>query len=513
MSKQVLDSVGSLSIPSEPPHIGNWFSSYAYESPVLRGIDDFQECDDSGGVGKRKRDDLGEEVDGRRNSLHCGENVASEGDIELPIKDWRASDNLSFSSVLSEPLDTKDCFSSFVPETPLLDDSDDFRVPESIDIGFNEDTSSKGCKTGINSKEEDNSAENRTNGKSHSLFFGVDVASKGLVRCTNSVADNKWFLLMLIFIFLYGLISEPPDIRNWFSSYVYESPKVDTIEDFTIPDHEKDLDDKVYMNEYSGSGELQDLRNSLVTAFIHDDEYQHQSVSKEAADGAKSTGVSNEMSLERINQHTPNYKTMQNCKYDSPRYDMVIKDKTKGEHLETISPQKNNCKVSCIINHSSYEGEKLYRHPIHRKDSAENSLKSEDSVEPADDVQPKNSSETSVLSQKLSKRQAEEITDKENHKNDSRENGFRSTRKGRNNQVHKESPLPRPAAVQSPLSGVTVASNCHRHGLTRKALAETTNMNPSALETTGKWRCPQRTKPYVGPPLKQLRLERWVRRA
>lgn len=85
---------------------------------------------------------------------------------------------------------------------------------------------------------------------------------------------------MLIFIFLYGLISEPPDIRNWFSSYVYESPKVDTIEDFTIPDHEKDLDDKVYMNEYSGSGELQDLRNSLVTAFIHDDEYQHQSVSK-----------------------------------------------------------------------------------------------------------------------------------------------------------------------------------------------------------------------------------------
>lgn len=95
-------------------------------------------------------------------------------------------------SVLSEPLDTKDCFSSFVPETPLLDDSDDFRVPESIDIGFNEDTSSKGCKTGINSKEEDNSAENRTNGKSHSLFFGVDVASKGLVRCTNSVADNKW---------------------------------------------------------------------------------------------------------------------------------------------------------------------------------------------------------------------------------------------------------------------------------------------------------------------------------
>lgn len=501
MSKQVLDSVDSLSIPSEPRHIGNWFSSYAYESPVLSEIDDFQDCDgsrniDSGDGRKRKKDD----------SLHCGENVASQGDIELPIKVWRASDNISFSSVLSEPLDAKDCFSSFVPETPRLDDS---FVPESIDIGFNEDTSSRGCKANISSKEEDNSAENQTNGKSDSLSSGVDVASKGLVQCTNSVAVNKWVVDSSDDISLASgnceLASEPPDIRNWFSSYVYESPKVDTIQDFILPEHEKELDDEVFMNEYSGSGEPHNLSNSLGTAFIHDGKYQHQSASKEEAD---------EMSLERIYQHTPNYKTMQNIKCDSPRYDMVIQDsKTTREHLETMSPQETNCRVSCIFNHSSYEGEKLYRHPIHRKDSADNSSKSEDSVEPADDVQSKSSSETSVLSQKLSKRQAKDIMDKENRIDDLRENGFRSTRKGRNKQVHKESPLPRPAAVQSPLSGVTVASNCHKHGLTRKALAETTNLNPSVLETTGKWRCPQRSKPNLGPPLKQLRLEQWVRRA
>ncbi|XP_059299183.1 uncharacterized protein LOC132051928 isoform X1 [Lycium ferocissimum] len=505
MSKQVLDSVDSLSLPSEPPHIGNWFSSYAYESPVLSGIDDLKDTDgsrkiDAGDGRKRKIDD---------NSLLCGENVASQGDIELPFKVWRASDNLSFSSAISEPLDTKDCFSSYVPETPLSADSDDFRVPESIDIGFNEDTSSRGCKAGINSKEEYNSAENRTNVKSDSLSSGFNAALKGLVQCTNFVADNKRVVQDVDSSDDISLASEPPDIRNWFSSYVYESPNVDTIQDSILPDHEKELDDKVY----SGFGEPQNSRNSLGTGFIHN---EHRPVSKDLdADGTNNTGVSNEMSLERISQHTPYYKTMQNSKCGSPRYsDMVIEDsKTAGDNSETMSPQETNCKVSCIINHSSSEGEKLYRHAIHRKDSAENSSKSEDIVEPADDVEFKSSSETSVLSQKLSKRQAEEMMDKENHINDLQENGFRSTRKGRNNQVHKESPLPRPAAVQSPLSGVTVASNCHKHGLTRKVLAETTNLNPSVLETTGKWRCPQRTKPNLGPPLKQLRLEQWVRRA
>ncbi|OIT02496.1 hypothetical protein A4A49_15103, partial [Nicotiana attenuata] len=476
MSKQVLDSVDSLSNPSEPPNIGNWFSSYTYESPVLSGID---------------------------------ENVASQGDIQSPINVWRASDNISFSS---EPLDSKDCFSSFVPETPALADSDDFRVPESIDIGFKEDTSTKGCKEDSNREEEHNSAENRTNGKSVNFSSGFDVSSKGLIPCTNSVADNKKDVDSSNDT---SLASEPPDVRNWFSSYVYESPKVDTIQDFILPDHQKEFDDKVYMNEYNGCGEPQNLRNSLGSSFIHDDKYEHLPVSKEA-DGTNNTRVTNEMSRERISQQTLYHKKTQNSKCGSPRYiDMVIKDsKTAGEHLETISPQEANCKVSCIINHSSCEGEKLYRHPIHRTDSEENSPKSEDCVEPAYNVQPKNSPVARVLSQKLSKREAGEIMDKENNINGLGENGFRSTRKNRTSQLHNGSPLPRPSAVQSPsLSGITVASNCHKHVLTRKVLTETTNLHPSALETTGKWRCPQRTKPDLGPPLKQLRLEQWVRRA
>ncbi|GAB2300818.1 hypothetical protein Dimus_034852 [Dionaea muscipula] len=48
---------------------------------------------------------------------------------------------------------------------------------------------------------------------------------------------------------------------------------------------------------------------------------------------------------------------------------------------------------------------------------------------------------------------------------------------------------------------------------TRKALDELTNHgNATDSENAGKWRCPQKSKANVGPPLKQLRLELWVRR-
>lgn len=33
--------------------------------------------------------------------------------------------------------------------------------------------------------------------------------------------------------------SEPPDIKNWFSSYVYESPALDSSDEFRLPSHEE----------------------------------------------------------------------------------------------------------------------------------------------------------------------------------------------------------------------------------------------------------------------------------
>lgn len=55
---------------------------------------------------------------------------------------------------------------------------------------------------------------------------------------------------------------------------------------------------------------------------------------------------------------------------------------------------------------------------------------------------------------------------------------------------------------------------CKKEGdMKRKALAEVTNTEIcNEMEITGKWKCPRKSKPYVGPPLKQLRLEQWVHR-
>ncbi|KAG0456950.1 hypothetical protein HPP92_022107 [Vanilla planifolia] len=63
---------------------------------------------------------------------------------------------------------------------------------------------------------------------------------------------------------------------------------------------------------------------------------------------------------------------------------------------------------------------------------------------------------------------------------------------------------------------VTSASGEKQPPIARTALAEKTNVcsaeETTALHVPGKWKCPRKSKPHVGPPLKQLRLERWVRR-
>uniref|UniRef100_A0A0D9XQV9 Polygalacturonase n=1 Tax=Leersia perrieri TaxID=77586 RepID=A0A0D9XQV9_9ORYZ len=52
--------------------------------------------------------------------------------------------------------------------------------------------------------------------------------------------------------------------------------------------------------------------------------------------------------------------------------------------------------------------------------------------------------------------------------------------------------------------------------VSRSPLADMTNLSEVAAapltENRGKWKCPRKGKPYIGPPLKQLRLEQWVRR-
>lgn len=119
------------------------------------------------------------------------------------------------------------------------------------------------------------------------------------------------------------------------------------------------------------------------------------------------------------------------------------------------------------------------------------------------------------VSSRRSSSRTEMSNDKENDKNDCAETGFISAKK-RGLRETDGNPLIRPPrACSKPLrNGVQVSSDGNKsENLNRRALIDTTNTQPSDVPgVAGKWRCPQKSKPKLGPPMKQLGLERWVRR-
>lgn len=100
---------------------------------------------------------------------------------------------------------------------------------------------------------------------------------------------------------------------------------------------------------------------------------------------------------------------------------------------------------------------------------------------------------------------------KESEGKDNSENGFVTTRNVRFTRINNENFLRRRAEG---INKSTVPLAGGKNGvIERKFLAETTNFHYSdAMEVAGQWRCPQKSKPNLGPPLKQLRLEQWIRR-
>lgn len=104
---------------------------------------------------------------------------------------------------------------------------------------------------------------------------------------------------------------------------------------------------------------------------------------------------------------------------------------------------------------------------------------------------------------------------KENEGKENLGNGFVTTKKNRV-RSNDENSLQKPQKILSECSrNKKEASSDGNDVIKRKVLSERTNLESEhfdAIGLTGKWRCPQKSKPHTGPPLKQLRLERWVHR-
>ncbi|KAL2525191.1 hypothetical protein Adt_10245 [Abeliophyllum distichum] len=519
--------LGSL-LPSEPPDIGNWFSSYVYESPELNNRDGFEDCD--GPESRRnytangKKDELTENgFVGKCN--HVGEKGSSNGFTKCNGPEDSASEVLEPLDSVSLPSELpgiQNWFSSYVYESPELNTLDGFKdcdVSRGNDIAKDKDS---------------NLSENGLTGKwNHAFIAGEKGSSYGFTKRNDphGFADFKSAAEVSGFSDTLTFSSEPPDIKNWFSSYVYESPpKIDT--NFMVSDYEEsEVNGKVHVaqignskiedktRDFTEAGKSSDLLNQRrisaaiveCNSLVKDERHENQHISehrREAA-GKLSLSVMNDLTSGRIPKETSQPQRQQN--HNQGLMEESRKSKDDGDYSGKPDCQSLDTK----INSENQDGKSLHK-LIEKEDCAEISLEEKHLQVNGESIQPQCTSSLTIPKEKSTKKLAGRRNEKENIEGtEFAENGFISTRKSRSREVNSEN-IERPHRIQpeSLRSGVTFSSIRNEDAkTTRKVLCESTNFQqyPNAIESRGKWHCPQKSKPELGPPLKQLRLEQWIR--
>ncbi|KAF7138316.1 hypothetical protein RHSIM_Rhsim07G0117500 [Rhododendron simsii] len=274
-----------------------------------------------------------------------------------------------------------------------------------------------------------------------------------------------------------SLSSEPPEITRWFASYVYESPAVDTSDAFTDSLSTESESERVPFNAEKCSQD----KGEQLTEFT--------STKRDVLAADKNTS-SNGLS------ECKSYATGKSCFH---HYNNEETFSVEGNKMSSV---QNELPVKMI---SGQEGKPTRNYDDCSTQNDEKScLDYQVPIGKNNGKSPKKSTRRRDYGE--IRKPACGINNKENQGTTTAENGFVSTRNERRERVNHDSSL----------------KNCLTNGVTdslgvlnRKPLSETTNHNIQRgdyLEITGKWQCPQKRKPNLGPPLKQLRLEQWVHR-
>ncbi|GJX13441.1 hypothetical protein Tco_0205199 [Tanacetum coccineum] len=89
------------------------------------------------------------------------------------------------------------------------------------------------------------------------------------------------------------------------------------------------------------------------------------------------------------------------------------------------------------------------------------------------------------------------------------ENGFVTVKRKREKFIRGDIKRAFTSSVNDSIKG----GDAKQVSMKRKTLTDVTNINAEHLPSvTGKWKCPRKSKPDTGPPLKQLRLGQWFHR-
>ncbi|KAI4372428.1 hypothetical protein MLD38_010661 [Melastoma candidum] len=449
---QVSDFPDSLSVISEPPDVRNWFSSYVYESPVLGSEEDFGDPLLNESEISNLRRVFG---NGRREAVGVPHKFdESENVDKLDGDEKRASDFGSCYGASGRNGNGEESLT----EAP---DSLQSNLPAS-DSDAIEEKSSVGTRPGG----ELPSNHVKTDGLPENHNLDKDKQCREFAGYSSSSS----------------LLSEPPHISNWFSSYVYESPELDSLEDFGCSDAKDDLLIREIINSKAETpSELNQKKTNAVACTTPDLIPPTIQSPRE---------VNHEM---KVNKNLP---------FDAVAG--VVVTKVKSECI-AVAPDSNRQAKKEMIS-SKGCGSRLSPEKEISRYAAKSRYK-RDHINFDDTVSHVSGRDNQILcpGDQASGRTRDDIISrngKENLEPCSSNSGFVSIRK-----------KAAPALCLGPGSKPQEAVVNQCLNVKRTPLAETTNLprrQEDAVEYAGKWKCPQKSKPLVGPPMKQLRLERWV---
>ncbi|KAL9663437.1 hypothetical protein QQ045_018823 [Rhodiola kirilowii] len=531
----------SLSPPSEPLHIGIFFSSYEYESPEvnfdeavesfifrdvrLSKIMSFEEWsnDKNGGDNvetERIMKKKSVQTCNKNNSLNLDDNGHIQHSHNLNRMD---ADSLSLPS---EPPDIRNWFLSYVYESPELDIG--------TDLNSNLFKESQHDQQDIGIKQKSKERESNMIYKTTCMDeFGVNrkYCFADLIECRSPRDSDDHNDLHLTDSL--SLPSEPPDIRTWFSSYVYESPSPFTDGESGVPVipeiQSGKCDERILMrNEVRAKcdtnrsssikiqksidekGVLTDLtprRNHSES----DNYMENYSVEGSSKNNDCSPVLSDQLVEETESQcGIHNITGIDIIKIVNEANSPSLKNKTVSDNNELRYPRRLLRRTNFTVKHSSSES--CFREEV----SAAKRVSSEVVMSTEDPGRNTESFKRTIISKQVV--DPTERADKENEQPDSTKNGFISTKQTRKkipNYANSTSLQKQHRVLADNLSITKSVQGSIITSTSKKmALPNVTNMQHSAeLETSGKWKCPQRSKANLGPPLKQLRLEQWVTRA
>ncbi|KAL1194636.1 hypothetical protein V5N11_031457 [Cardamine amara subsp. amara] len=431
----------STSPISEPPDLANWFSSYVYESlPLSSSINESEN-----------------EVDTKK--LDLGVTVSNK-DLNKPMSKKMNQISDSYESFPSEPPDLGNWFSSYVYESPMLDTSDglELLVPgesECIkEMGTNKETT----------KVDKNEVPR---------LFEQELVSSTKVTDFSQLESG---------------LSEPPDLRIWFSSYEYQSPELSDTHELGLIIEESDTEEAtscgifrktkskqeetIALGKLNSNGCKENIAADMAKEVSSDNAYSDQEMEKQF-----SVGLFNASTKE--------------VKQESTFKQELLLNETKQE--SSFSPRV-----------SRYN-------PKHQSLS-----KNEDSLH---ELRPKHIQETISMNSNRQKSPInQESDDKENTHGQSTETGFVTMKKARFREAGDRCSMKKPntgvlveCSRSQELKKIAGEEDKEERKKKRKVLEEMSNHQFSgAEEIIGKWRCPQKNKGNIVPPLKQLRLDAWI---